>query len=61
MLVACYPSRKPHRHPEGGTTEARPNVPFGTGGDLLSSNLPLRQKWVRSIKVGDFSVVPPSK
>ena len=36
--------RHPLRHPEGGTTETRPNVPFGTGGNLLSISLPLRQK-----------------
>ncbi len=64
LVAGCLllvPSRKPQRYPEGGMTEACPNVPFGTGGELPGISLPLRQKEILSIIEGDFSVVPPSK
>ncbi len=52
-MLGSYPSRKPRRHPEGGTTEARPNVPFGTGGNLPGHHPTPLQKGVRSFKAGD--------
>ena len=36
-----------------GSDEARPNVPFGTGGNLPGIGMPLKQKEIQSIKVGD--------
>ena len=52
-VTGCCPCCKPQRHSEGGTTEARPNVPFGTGGELPGISLPIRQKVIRLSITGD--------